>query len=47
MMNATAGAKTIKIALEEPSEREIKEMSLNPERKYLYWKESDIWMMSR
>lgn len=28
MMNATAGAKTIKIALEDPSELEIKEMSL-------------------
>ena len=32
MMNATAGAKTIKIALEEPSEREIKEMSLKTRR---------------
>ena len=35
MMNATAGAKTIKIALEEPSEREIKEMSLKPGEKIL------------
>ena len=35
MMNATAGAKTIKIALEDPTEKEIEQMSLSPDEKIL------------
>lgn len=46
MMDATAGAKTLKIALEDPTEREITEMSLKEGEKFSLLNGFVIWMMN-